>query len=61
MDRFEKRRAISMINEGMCLAQEFIERAQNKRQLRMGEALFHAFECLELLYKEAGIEPEGRY
>ena len=61
MEKWQKKRAIAMINEGLCLAQEAIERAQTRQQRLLGEALYQSFVALELLYKEAKIEPEGRY
>lgn len=61
MNKADKKMAISMTNEGMLMAQELMERAKNRRELKMGEAMFNAFLALELLYKDCKIEPEGRF
>ena len=61
MDKADRKQAIAIINEGMLLAQAFIERAQNKRQLLLGEALYNSFYAMELLYKDAGITPERKW
>jgi hypothetical protein len=61
MNKADKKMAMSGTIQGMLLAQEMIERAKNRRELMLAESMYHAFWALELLYKDAGIEPEGRY
>lgn len=61
MNKADKKMAMSGTIQGMLLAQEMLERAENRREVMLAEAMYHAFWALELLYKDAGITPEGRY
>ena len=48
----DRRKACIWTTEAMIGAQEMMERATNKRDLKIAEALFHMALCVEFLLKD---------
>lgn len=55
INKADRKMAMSATMEGMMMAQEMIERATNKREQMLAEAMFNAFWALELLYKDKNL------
>lgn len=48
----DRKYLINSVNNAMELSQDLMERAENRKDLMIGEALFNAFYALELILKE---------
>ena len=52
MDRHERLSACKWTTEAMIAAQDMMERAENRRDQKIGEAIFHLAYSLELILKD---------
>ena len=61
MNKQDKRKACIWTTEAMIGAQEMMERAENRRDQKIAEALFHMAMCVEFLLKESPEEQLKKY
>lgn len=60
MDRQERRSSCVWTTEAMIAAQEMMERADNPRDRKIGEAIFNLAYTLELLLKDTRYSGDGK-